>query len=99
MCSEVAELPHHLNGAFDVVYTTCGVLGWLPDLKRWAEVAAHFVRPGGILYIADAHPLTNIWDDAEDVQPGELRPRYPYWGHREPLAVSVQGSLRIPVLT
>ena len=28
-----------------------GALNWLPDLPRWAEVVAHFVRPGGFFYI------------------------------------------------
>ena len=41
---------------FDVVYTSRGVLGWLPDIARWAEVVAGFVEPGGTFYIHEAHP-------------------------------------------
>jgi SAM-dependent methyltransferase len=96
VCAEVTELPRHLDGAFDVVYTTFGVLGWLPDLGRWAQVAAHFVRPGGILYVAEAHPVLWVWDDGEDVRPGQLRLKYPYWQQPEPLAVPVRGSYADP---
>ena len=45
-----------LDGTFDIVYTSCGVLGWLPDIASWARVAAHFVRPGGIFYIDRGPP-------------------------------------------
>ena len=37
------------------------MLGWLPDLKRWAEVAARFVRPGGILYVASISNFISVY--------------------------------------
>ena len=41
-------------------------------------MAAHFVRPGGIFYVTEIHPVAHVFDD-EDVRPGELRLRYPYF--------------------
>lgn len=96
VCSELAELPQRLQGDFDVVYTSRGVLGWLPDLARWAEVAAHFVRPGGIFYITEVHPVAQVLDDGDGVAPGDLRLRYPYWGRPEPLAHAIRGSYADP---
>ncbi|WP_336323304.1 class I SAM-dependent methyltransferase [Streptomyces lavendofoliae] len=49
--------------AYDIVYTGCGALNWLPDLTRWAETAASLVAPGGFLYLAEFHPLTDVLDD------------------------------------
>jgi SAM-dependent methyltransferase len=89
--SDLYDLPHVLTGDFDVVYTSRGVLGWLPDIRRWAQVAAHFVRPGGRFYITEIHPVAQVFEN-EGVQPGELHLAYPYWEHREPLAFPVQGS-------
>lgn len=89
--TDVYSLPEKLDGQFDVVYTSRGVFGWLPDIGRWADVAAHFVRPGGFLYVAEAHPVSMVFAD-EDVAPGELRLRYPYWEHSEPLTFEVKGS-------
>jgi SAM-dependent methyltransferase len=89
--SELAELPKTLAGDFDVVYTSRGVLGWLRDLDRWAEVAAHFVRPGGSFYVTEIHPVAHVFDD-EEVRPGELRLRYPYFSREEPLVLPVRGS-------
>lgn len=53
----VDDLPDVLDGTFDIVFTSYGVLCWLPDLKRWAEVIAHALEPGGTFFIADFHPF------------------------------------------
>ena len=93
--SNVYELPDALDGEFDLVYTSRGVLGWLPDIRGWARVVAHFVRPGGRFYITEIHPVAQVFED-EGIAPGELRLRYPYWEHREPLAFPVVGSYANP---
>jgi len=88
--SDIYELPQHLEGGFDVVYTSRGVLDWLPDIERWARVAAHFVRPGGFFYITEIHPVAQVFDDDEGVR--DLRLRYPYFGHAEPITIPTKGS-------
>ena len=89
--SDVYRLPEVLDEAFDLVYTANGVLGWLPDIARWAELVARYVRPGGRFYILEVHPVVQALAD-EGVGPGELRLGYPYWEHAEPIAVPTQGS-------
>ena len=74
--SNVYDLPDVLDGLFDVVFTSYGVLTWLPDLEPWAEVIAHFLEPGGFLYIVDGHPFGSVFYDEDDAV--ELRPFYPY---------------------
>jgi SAM-dependent methyltransferase len=93
--SDVYHLPEILEGDFDIVYTSRGVLGWLPDIRRWADVVAHFVRPGGIFFVQEIHPILQAFED-EGVAPGELRLRYPYWEHPAPLSFPVQGSYADP---
>jgi SAM-dependent methyltransferase len=93
--SNLYELPEHLDGEFDVVYTSRGVLGWLPDIRGWARVVAHFLAPGGTFFIMEAHPVIQIFEN-EGVAPGELRPTYPYWEHRDPLVFDVKGSYADP---
>jgi SAM-dependent methyltransferase len=89
--SNLYDLPAALEGEFDVVYTSRGVLGWLPDIAAWARVVAHFLAPGGTFFITEIHPVAQALDD-ENVRPGELRLAYPYWEHEEPLTFAVQGS-------
>ncbi|RPD44868.1 class I SAM-dependent methyltransferase [Hymenobacter sediminis] len=64
VCSDVYHLPEVLPATpgFDVVYTTYGVLGWLPDLARWAEVVTHYLRPGGRLVLVEFHPVVWMFD-------------------------------------
>ncbi len=93
--SDVYGLPDVVDETFDLVYTSNGVLGWLPDIGRWGGVVAGFVRPGGRAYVADIHPVADAFEN-EGVAPGELRLAYPYWEHREPLTFAVAGSYADP---
>ncbi|HEX5369519.1 MAG TPA: class I SAM-dependent methyltransferase [Dehalococcoidia bacterium] len=76
--SNIYELPSALDGQFDLVFTSYGVLCWLPDIEAWARVVARYVKPGGSFYIVDGHPLYNmIWDSSSA---GELRLGHSYFG-------------------
>ena len=57
--STVEDARAHVDGAFDIVYTSWGALVWLPDLPAWARAIASLLRPGGFVYVADQHPLTH----------------------------------------
>ncbi len=72
ICCNVYDLPQHLDKQFDIVFTSYGTIGWLPDLNKWAEVIAHFLKPGGIFYIIEFHPVMWMFDDDFD------RIKYPY---------------------
>jgi len=83
ICSDIYALPEILNKNFDIVFSSWGILSWIPDLKRWAEVIAHFLKPCGFFYIAEIHPFLCVFDDAVDCT--ELRVRYPYFHNPEPM--------------
>ena len=65
ICADIYDLPQHLQGEFDVVFTSIGVLCWLKDLTAWAKIIARYLKPGGIFYIMDGHPLLYTFDDYE----------------------------------
>jgi SAM-dependent methyltransferase len=48
---------------FDLVYQSYGTLPWLSDVFKWAEVVAHYLKPGGTFYIADGHPIKVLYYD------------------------------------
>jgi ubiquinone/menaquinone biosynthesis C-methylase UbiE len=89
--SNIYQLPVRLGDEFDIVYTSRGVLGWLPDIRGWARVVARFVKPGGRFYISEVHPVLQVFEN-EGVSPRELRLQYPYWEHGDPLVFDVHGS-------
>jgi SAM-dependent methyltransferase len=69
VCADVDEAPRALAGRrFDVVYTGVGALNWLPDLARWAAVVNELLRPGGVLYVAEIHPMVlGMGDDGRQL--------------------------------
>jgi SAM-dependent methyltransferase len=75
-------------GAFDLVYTGMGALCWLPEVDKWARVVAALLRPGGRLFIREAHPM--LWAMDENVSVPTLR--YPYFEHAEPLIFEEDGT-------
>ena len=79
--SNVYDLPTTLSGRFDIVFSSYGVLCWLPDLKRWGEIVARYLEPGGIFYIAEAHPFIRVFPTDNDITDGstELRPHFSYF--------------------
>jgi ubiquinone/menaquinone biosynthesis C-methylase UbiE len=93
--ANVYQLPVRLGEQYDIVYTSRGVLGWLPDIRGWARVVARFVRPGGRFYITEIHPVLQVFE-GEGVAPRELRLQYPYWEHGDPLVFDVHGSYADP---
>ncbi|MFT4521251.1 MAG: ubiquinone/menaquinone biosynthesis C-methylase UbiE [Bacteroidia bacterium] len=63
ICSDVYRLPEVLNNKFDLVFTTYGTIGWLPDMKKWAGVVSHFLKPSGRLILVDFHPALWMFDN------------------------------------
>jgi len=88
--SDVYDLPEKLDRKFDVVFTSAGVLVWLPDLKEWGQVIGSLLKPGGAFYIREFHPTAYIFDDEDDS--GQPRIRYPYFGSEKPLELESIGS-------
>ena len=86
--SNLYDLPQNLQGQFDIVFTSYGVLTWLPDLAEWARIAASSVRPGGTFYLIDGHPMGNTFDDSPETL--ALTPRYPYFTSETPLQFEEQ---------
>jgi SAM-dependent methyltransferase len=63
--------------SFDRVFVSWGALIWLPDMAGWARVVAHFLKPGGYLALAEAHPAPYVFDSATktpDGMPGWFHP-------------------------
>ena len=82
----VLETREHVEGTFDVVFTSWGVIGWLPDLKPWGETIAACLAPGGRFVIAEFHPY--VW--MSQMGP-DLQVRYPYF-NRGPITEETEGT-------
>ncbi len=63
VCCDLYSLPQHLNQQFDIVFTSYGTIGWLPDLDKWAKVIHHFLKPDGRFVFVEFHPVVWMFDD------------------------------------
>lgn len=63
ICSDVYSLHEVLNEQFDIVFTSYGTIGWLPDLEKWAKTISYFLKPGGTFVFAEFHPVVWMFDD------------------------------------
>ena len=76
--SNIYDLPDVLEERFDIVFTSYGVLGWLPDIARWAQVVSNHLKPGGVFYIVEFHPFAGVFEPTEA---GDMAPEYKYFHH------------------
>ena len=63
ICCDLYALPANLNKQFDVVFTSYGTIGWLPNLDKWAAVISKFLKPGGQFVFVEFHPVVWMFDD------------------------------------
>ena len=61
--SDVYDLPNNLQGEFDIVYTSYGTIGWLPDMNKWGSIISHFLKPEGKFVFVEFHPNVWMYDD------------------------------------
>ena len=80
--SDIMELKERHQKKYDIVFTTEGVLTWLPDLYRWAETVKHLLNENGFLYVLDGHPFFMSFDE-DKLRENKLEIKYPYFS-REP---------------
>lgn len=88
--SDIYSLPEKLNKIFDVVYTSYGVLIWLPDIQEWGNIISHFLKPGGYLYMAEVHPSSMMFGNSGSDRKLEIK--YPYFKQSEPIKFDEEGT-------
>jgi len=72
ICSDLYSFGDSCEAEYDIVFTSYGVLCWLPDLDKWAKVIARSLKPGGVFYMAEFHPFNDFLSG------------YPYFHQTEP---------------
>jgi 2-polyprenyl-3-methyl-5-hydroxy-6-metoxy-1,4-benzoquinol methylase len=80
-CADVYDAVDAVGGQkFDIVYTGIGALGWLPDLPAWAKVVTDLLRPEGVLYLVEIHPLViGMLHDGRTLSQDIFEAQYTAW--------------------
>ena len=63
ICCDIYNLPLHLNQQFDIVFTSYGTIGWLPDMNKWAQIVSKYLKPNGHFVFVEFHPFVWMFDD------------------------------------
>ena len=63
ICCDVYDTLQHITEKYDIVYTSYGTIGWLPDLDKWASVIAGALKPNGKLVFFEFHPVVWMYDN------------------------------------
>ena len=65
ICCNVLDTSKHIEDYFDIVFTSYGVMGWLPDLKPWGKMIAERLKMGGTFFMVEFHPIVWMFDYLE----------------------------------
>ncbi|MCR4421409.1 MAG: class I SAM-dependent methyltransferase [Exilispira sp.] len=84
ICSDIYDLPEILNEkeSFDIVFTSYGVLCWLHDLRKWANIISYYLKKGGLFYIVELHPFIMIFENEQNTR--ELKVKFDYFHSDKP---------------
>lgn len=94
ICSDIYELPKVLKKKYDIVYTSGGVICWLPDLEKWGKIIAHFLKKGGFFYIMEGHPFMNVFNNLKKMT--KLKADWPYFYSPKPTYWEPEGDYADP---
>ncbi|MBI9032187.1 class I SAM-dependent methyltransferase [bacterium] len=76
--SDVLEIGPEYFGNFDLVYITVGALAWIPDKRKYFEIAYNLLRPKGEIFIYEHHPFGDVFP-YDDEYKGLLEAKYKYF--------------------
>ncbi|MDA0178479.1 hypothetical protein C7H62_1610 [Mesoflavibacter sp. HG96] len=74
VCCNVLDTSQYVKEQFDIVFTSYGVIGWLPDLKPWGKMIAERLKDGGTFYMVEFHPIVWMFDYLD----GQPKMKYGY---------------------
>ena len=63
VCCDLYSAKEHITEKFDIVFTSYGTIGWLPDMDKCADVVAHFLKPEGTFIMVDLHPVVWMYNE------------------------------------
>jgi hypothetical protein len=86
----VLKLTETHREKYDIVFTSEGVLGWLPDLSLWGKVVRALLKDTGFLYVYDSHPFYMMFDESK-LGREIYEIKYPYFDHAPDLEETIGG--------
>jgi SAM-dependent methyltransferase len=61
ICADILEYGKKARSRFDIVFTSYGVVCWLPNLQEWAQTIANCLDTHGTFYMVEFHPCLDLF--------------------------------------
>ncbi len=78
VCADIYDLPAEFDASFDIVLTTIGVIGWLPDIESFFRIVEGLLKPDGMLVMEEMHPVLLMYEPNPET--GVSTVEYSYFG-------------------
>ena len=95
ICADIYDLATALYQQYDIVFTSDGVWPWLPDLDRCAQIVIGCLKPGGVFYMRDIHPIRRVLKPPRPDASG-TPVEVGYVAQAEPVRFEERGSYSVP---
>ena len=63
ICANVIDPQPSLEQKFDIIFSSYGTIGWLPEVKNWARNISRYLKPGGKFVFVEFHPVIWMFDN------------------------------------
>jgi SAM-dependent methyltransferase len=63
---DIYDIAGEYNGQFDLVFSTIGVLGWMPDLGGFFSILRRLLKLEGSLMVYEMHPILDMFEPHEN---------------------------------
>lgn len=85
VCTDVYDIGNEYSGRFDLAMITIGCMSWLPDIKRFYQITAGLLKPGGFLLISEEHPFVHTLSYEREERDSHFQIVSPYFTNGEAL--------------
>jgi len=63
--ADIMEVMEKVKNKYDIVFSSTGVLCWIPDIRHYARTVKHLLKDDGFFYLFDGHPFRSVLIDEE----------------------------------
>jgi SAM-dependent methyltransferase len=77
IASDIMKATEKVQEKFDIVFSSTGVICWLPDMRLYAQTVRQLLKDNGFFYILDGHPFRSVLlDDVGTTSPNMIQGDY-----------------------
>ena len=71
--ADIMDVMEKVKSKYDIVFSSTGVLCWIPDIRRYAQTVRQLLNDKGFFYIFDGHPFRSVLlDESGETGAGNL---------------------------